>query len=69
MKKTTKSKFVILAIFVIASIILTACGNREPEIDIEAQKTGFAQTAAVQASMTAEALSSLQRLSLRLRLR
>ena len=59
MKKTTKSKVVILAVFVIASIVLTACGNREPEIDIEAQKTGFAQTAAVQASMTAEAQPTL----------
>lgn len=59
MKKTTKNKYVILAVVVIASIILTACGNREPEIDIEAQKTGFAQTAAVQASMTAEAQPTL----------
>lgn len=59
MNKNTKRKYMILASLVMVSIILTACGNREPEVDIEAQKTGFAQTAAVQASMTAEAQPTL----------
>ena len=40
---------------VILSTIISACGQREPTIDIDAQRTGFAQTANVQATMTAEA--------------
>lgn len=36
-------------------ITLSACRASEPEVDIEAQRTGFAQTAEMQATMTAEA--------------
>ena len=56
MKKSNKSKLFILATLVLVSLILTACGNKEPEIDINAQKTSFAQTAEVQATMTAQAV-------------
>lgn len=40
------------------SLILSACGPSEPAIDIDAQRTGFAQTADAQASMTAQSLPS-----------
>ncbi|MBG0787671.1 MAG: hypothetical protein H0S79_21490 [Anaerolineaceae bacterium] len=56
MNKKTKSKLFVLTALVMVSLILTACGNKEPEMDIDAQKTAFAQTAAVQATMTAEAV-------------
>ena len=56
MKKSNKSKLFVLAALVLVSLILTACGNKEPEIDINAQKTSFAQTAEVQATMTAQAV-------------
>jgi len=57
--ETMKNKFqknmIILIIIVLASGIISACGPKEPAVDIDAQKTGFAQTANVQATMTAEA--------------
>jgi hypothetical protein len=59
MNKNSKRKLTILTAFVLVSVLLTACGAREPEIDIEVQKTGFAQTAEVQASMTAAAQPTL----------
>jgi len=50
------NKFFSLLIFIaLSSLILTACNSGEPEIDIDAQRTGFAQTADVQATMTAQA--------------
>ncbi len=54
---TTKTKTMILVLLamLISAMIISACGPKEPEVDIDAQKTGFAQTADVQASMTAEA--------------
>lgn len=56
MNKNGKRKLTILTVFILVSIILTACNTGEPAIDINAQKTGFAQTAEVQATMTAEAV-------------
>jgi len=54
--KQKPSKLIILMLGVILlSTVLSACGPAEPTIDIDAQKTGFAQTADVQATMTAEA--------------
>ena len=37
-------------------ITLTACGSKSTEIDIDAQRTGFAQTADAQATMTAQSM-------------
>lgn len=45
----------LLVMVILMGLILSACGQREPEIDIDAQKTGFAQTADVQASLTSAA--------------
>ena len=59
MNINSKRKLTILTAFVLVSILLAACGPREPEIDIDAQKTSFAQTAEVQASMTAAAQPTL----------
>jgi len=56
MNKNGKRKLTILTAFILVSMILTACNTGEPAIDINAQKTGFAQTAEVQATMTAEAV-------------
>lgn len=56
MNKSIKSKLIVLTALVLVSLILTACGNKEPETDINAQKTSFAQTAEVQATMTAQAV-------------
>lgn len=46
---------ILLMTMVLLSITLGACGPREPKIDINMEKTGFAQTAEVQATMTAQA--------------
>jgi hypothetical protein len=59
MTKNSKRKLTILTAFVLVSILLTACGGGEPEVDIDAQKTSFAQTADAQASMTAAAQPTL----------
>jgi len=50
-----KTKTLVLT-FLLIVLALSACGPREEEVDIDAQRTGFAQTADVQATMTAEAL-------------
>lgn len=55
MKNKFRIQWALLSLFVMASVLMSACKSKEPEIDIEAQKTGFAQTANVQASMTADA--------------
>jgi hypothetical protein len=47
--------FSLLIFFALSALILTACNSGEPEIDIDAQRTGFAQTADIQATMTAQA--------------
>ncbi len=59
MKNKTKRNILVLTALVLASLVFTACGSKTPEIDIEAQKTGFAQTAEVQATMTAQAQPTL----------
>ncbi len=41
---------------VLFSMILSACGPGEPTVDVNTQRTSFAQTANAQATMTAEAL-------------
>lgn len=56
MNTNAKRKLTVLTAFILVSIILTACNTGEPAVDIDAQKTGFAQTAEVQATMTAEAV-------------
>jgi archaellum component FlaG (FlaF/FlaG flagellin family) len=56
MKKKISKQLLILAALVIASTVVTACGPKATEVDIEMQKTGFAQTAEAQASMTAAAI-------------
>jgi hypothetical protein len=59
MKNRMKRNILMLTAFVLTSLIFTACGSKTPEIDIEAQKTGFAQTAEAQATMTAQAQPTL----------
>ncbi len=56
MKNKKSKQLLILAALVIVSTVMTACGPKETEVDIEMQKTGFAQTADAQASMTAAAI-------------
>jgi len=51
----TNRIFSLLIFFALSALILTACNSGEPEIDIDAQRTGFAQTADIQATMTAQA--------------
>ncbi len=55
MKKRKMLITLALGIAMVIILTLSACGQSEPEVDIEAQRTGFAQTAEVQATMTAEA--------------
>lgn len=51
-KRKTLSLWIIIAI---SALVFSACQTSEPTQDIDAQKTGFAQTADVQMTMTAEA--------------
>jgi hypothetical protein len=51
----TKKITLLLIVFVLLSIILSACRQAEPALDVDAQRTAFAQTADVQASLTAAA--------------
>jgi len=55
MLRNTKRKLALVIIIAILSTMISACGQSEPKIDIDAQRTGFAQTANVQATMTIEA--------------
>lgn len=55
-KLKTKRFWLLLTALTLFSMILSACGSGEPGVDVDAQRTGFAQTADVQATMTAEAL-------------
>lgn len=49
-------KYAILLIFMlISSVLLSACGEGESTLDIDMQKTSFAQTADAQATLTAQA--------------
>ena len=53
---TTKRLGFILVALTLLSFVLSACGSGEPELDVDAQRTSFAQTANAQATMTAVAL-------------
>jgi hypothetical protein len=55
MQKLIRTTTILLIAITLFGITLSACSSSEPELDIDAQKTGFAQTADVQASQTAEA--------------
>ena len=55
MKIKTRGITTTLLLIALMSILFSACRPKEPEIDINAEKTGFAQTAMVQATMTAQA--------------
>ena len=44
---------IILTLIVLFGLILSGCRQVEPEIDVEAQRTGFAQTANAQGTQTA----------------
>jgi hypothetical protein len=55
MQKIIRTTTILLIAITLFGITLSACSSSEPELDIDAQKTGFAQTADVQASQTAEA--------------
>ena len=52
MNKKQKRFAILLATIALTSLIMSACNNGTQELDIDAQKTGFAQTADAQASMT-----------------
>lgn len=55
MQTITQKYIVPLILIILAGLILSACRSAEPELDIDAQKTGFAQTAEVQATLTSAA--------------
>ena len=55
MQTITRKYIVPLILIFLAGLILSACRSTEPELDIDAQKTGFAQTAEVQATLTSAA--------------
>lgn len=52
MKIKTRKTVLLTLILVLSSIVFTACRSSEPTLDIDAQKTSFAQTADAQAAMT-----------------
>lgn len=52
MKAKPRTVVALLILMALLSLILSACKNGTQTIDIDAQKTGFAQTANAQASMT-----------------
>lgn len=55
MQKLTRKHIFALILTILLGLLLSACRSTEPEFDIDAQKTGFAQTAEVQATLTAAA--------------
>ncbi len=55
MRIKTNKIIPILLFFILTGVLFTACNSGEPEIDVDAQRTGFAQTADAQATMTAQA--------------
>ncbi len=60
MNKHQKHYIYLLLIMTLPWLILSSCKSNEPQIDIEAQKTGFAQTAEAQSGMTTTALEGAQ---------
>jgi len=55
MHKTNKIHTLVFTLFTLMGVLLSACKPVEPKLDVNAQKTGFAQTAEVQASLTSAA--------------
>ncbi len=55
MKQKTKNLTILLIVMMLSITIISACSPTEPTIDVDAQRTGFAQTAAAQATITAQA--------------
>ena len=54
MHKNRKLFFLLIAL-ILVGFVISGCKPAEPTLDIDLQRTGFAQTANVQATMTAEA--------------
>lgn len=55
MKPKIRKAAIGMIVMIVMISVISACRPSEPTIDIEAQRTGFAQTADVQATMTFEA--------------
>jgi hypothetical protein len=55
MQKLIRKNIISLILLILFSVLLSACRSSEPEFDIDAQKTGFALTADVQATLTSAA--------------
>lgn len=55
MRSKTNKAIGLLFFLVLASVLVTGCNSGESETDVDAQRTGFAQTADAQATMTAQA--------------
>jgi len=55
MNNNIRKYIILLALIILLGLTLSACRSTEPEFDINAQKTGFAQTADVQATLTSAA--------------
>ena len=55
MEHKTRKFTIPLIAMVLTSLIISACSPTEPTIDVDMQRTGFAQTAEIQATMTAQA--------------
>lgn len=56
MKIINKKTTTLLILMILSSQIITSCNKDDQKVDVDAQKTGFAQTAEIQATMTAAAL-------------
>ncbi len=56
MKKRIRLIIALVIIALFTGVALNACAQSEPEVDIDAQRTSFAQTADAQATMTMEAM-------------
>lgn len=55
MHKITQKHILALTLIIFLGVALSACQAAEPKLDINMQKTGFAQTAEVQATLTSAA--------------
>ncbi|MFW5713742.1 MAG: NBR1-Ig-like domain-containing protein [Brevefilum sp.] len=55
-KQQIKRFWLLIMTLIISSLVISACGPGEPTLDVDAQRTSFAQTANAQATSTAEAL-------------
>ncbi len=55
MTKTSKQTLILTILMLFASALISSCNSGTPTMDIDAQKTGFAQTANAQTSLTAAA--------------